>query len=85
MEFTEEKLLERYKELVAKRDAVYATVAPLESKLEELNEVTNSYRAKAAEVAAEIDKHFDATHFARKKEIALIARTLSRPNGPLTS
>ena len=85
MEFTEEKLLERYKELVAKRDATYQSVAPLEAKLEELNEITNRYRAEAAVVAAEIDKSLDQAHFALKKEIALIARTLSRPNGPLAS
>ncbi len=83
MEFTEEKLLQRYQELCAQRDLTYSKTAPLEKELEKLNAKAEEYRLKAAEVAAEIDKHLDAAHFTRKKEIALIARTLSRPNGPL--
>jgi uncharacterized coiled-coil DUF342 family protein len=83
MEFTEQKLLERYQQLCAQRDATYAQTAPLEKELEKLNAKAEEFRVKAAEVASQIDALLDANHFARKKEIALLAKTLGRPNGPL--
>ena len=86
MEFTEQNLKARYDELCAKRDAVYAKQKPLEDELAKLNAEAEAARIKAAAVAAKIDEMWvEANWFALKKEIALIAKTLSRPNGPLAS
>lgn len=86
MEFNENTLKARYDELCAKRDSVYAEQAALEAQLDVLNAEAESARIKAAAVAAEIDKIFVANNWiALKKEIALIAKTLSKPNGPLAS
>lgn len=86
MEFTEQNLKARYDELCAKRDAVYAAQKSLEAELAVFNAEAESARVKAAETAAKIDAQWkEANWFALKKEIALIAKTLSRPNGPLAS
>lgn len=86
MEFTEQNLKARYDELCAKRDAVYAKQKPLEDALAKANAEAEAARVKAAEIAAQIDAQWvEANWFALKKEIALIAKTLSRPNGPLAS
>ena len=86
MEFTEQNLKARYDELCAKRDAVYAKQKPLEDELAKLNAEAEAARIKAAAVAAKIDEMWvEANWFALKKEIALIAKTLSPPNGPLAS
>lgn len=86
MEFTEKNLKARYDELCAKRDAVYASQKSLEADLAVFNAEAESARVKAAEIAAQIDAQWvEANWFALKKEIALIAKTLSRPNGPLAS
>ena len=86
MEFTEHTLKARYEELCAKRDAVYAAQKPLEAELAQYNAEAEAARVKAAEVAAKIDAQWqEANWIALKKEIALLAKTLSRPNGPLAS
>jgi len=83
MEFSEQTMLERYKELCAKRDAVYEQNAPLEKELEKWNQKAEEARVKAAEIASKIDENFGLGWISMKKEIALLARTLSRPQGPL--
>lgn len=84
MEYTEEKMLERYKVLVAKRNENYAAKEALERKLEILNLEAQEKLAEARVIAKEIDeKYLNQAHFALKKEIALLARNLGRPGGPL--
>lgn len=83
MEFTEEKMVERYKQLTAQRDAVYAKQKPLEEQLAKAVAKAEAARVEAAKIAAEIDKDFGQSWFALKKEIALLAKNLGRPNGPL--
>ena len=80
---TEDKLFARYKELCAERDATYSKTAPLEKKLEEINTQAQALLKSGREIAAQIDEHLDAAHFARKKEIAFLARALGRPGGLL--
>ena len=83
--FTEDTMLARYKELCAKRDSVYAKQKPLEDKLAAKVSEIEKARLEAEAISKEIDKDFGQEWFALKKEIALLARTLSRPNGPLAS
>jgi hypothetical protein len=83
--YTEEGMLARYNDLCARRDAVYAKQKPLEEALAKANAECEAARIKAASLAAEIDKEFGQDWFALKKEIALLARNLGKPNGPLAS
>lgn len=83
--YTEDAMLSRYKELCAKRDAVYEEQKPLENKLAAAVAKAEEARVQAAVIAAEIDKGFGPEWMQLKREIALLARTLSRPNGPLAS
>jgi predicted nucleic acid-binding Zn-ribbon protein len=83
MQFTEDAMLARYQELCTQRDSVYQKNKPLEEALEKANQEMEVARVKAASLAAEIDKNFGPNWFQLKKEIALLARNLGRPNGPL--
>lgn len=85
MEFNEQTMLNRYKELCKKRDDVYKQNEPLEKELEEWNKKAEEARVKAAEIAAKIDANFGPAWIPLKKEIALLARTLSKPQGLLAS
>lgn len=84
MEFTEQKLLERYEILCKKRDSVYKKNEPLEKELEIWNKKAEEARVKAAEIADQIDKNFGSDWFVMKKEIATLARALGRVGGPLS-
>lgn len=84
--FTESALIARYKVLCDKRDTVYATTAPLEAELNELNAKEDYYKQLAKAKGAEIDYHLGGESWiALKKEIVLIAKILGRPNGPLAT
>lgn len=83
--YTEDAMLSRYKQLCAERDAVYEKNKPLEESLAKANAEVEVARVRAAALAAEIDENFGPTWSNLKKEIALLARNLGRPNGPLAS
>jgi hypothetical protein len=84
--YTEESVLARYRELCAQRDAHYADVAPLEKELEAANAECEKYRVKAQAIAAQIDEKRNwPAWLPLKKEIAMLARFLSKPMGPLAT
>lgn len=84
--YTEESMLARYRELCAQRDAVYAKTAPLEAKLDKENAAAEKHRVEAQSIAAEIDATLGgAAWIELKKEIASLARFLSKPYGPLAT
>lgn len=83
---TEKILLARYNSLCAKRDEVNAKKQPLEEQLAEQNALSEQARLKAAEIAAQIDAIWlEANWFSLKREIAVLARALSKPNGLLAT
>lgn len=86
MVFSEELAVERYKELTAKRDAWLAKVAPLEAKLDAAVKKANDARIEVEKISAEIDQSRDSEDWLKmKKEIAALARFLSKAGGVLAS
>jgi hypothetical protein len=86
IEFTEQALHAKYLELCKQRDAVYEKTAPLEKQLETANLEAERARIKAAAIAAEIDKTLGGASWLQlKKEIAQLARFLSKPYGVLAA
>lgn len=84
--YTEDAMLTRYNELKAKVEEVYKKNEPLEEALAKANADAEAARLRAVEIAAEIDTNFGGQSWlALKKEVALLARNLGRPNGPLAS
>ena len=84
--FTEESMFERYKQLCAQRDKTYSLKAGLEKRLDEANARCEEARLEAAAIAKEIDeKYLTPAHFALKKEIALLAKVLSKRDGLLAT
>lgn len=83
--YSEENMLAEYKTLTSQRDASYAKVAPLKEKLDTVNALTEKYRQEAADLAGQIGVALGAEHLVLKKEIASLARALSRKDGPLST
>jgi hypothetical protein len=80
----ESAVLARYRELCALRDAVNKANDALEKQLSTVNAEAEKARIKATELAARIDDNRGrAKWFALKTEIRVLAKMLSRPNGPL--
>ena len=71
---------DRYAELCAQRDAINAANAPLEVELEKANAAAARAQLAATAIAAQIDDNRGrAAWLDLKREIAALARALSRP------
>jgi len=84
--YTEDAIFARYTELVAKRDAAYAKVAPLKEKLETVNALADKYRSESVDLAKQVSDALGGHDWiVLKKEISTLARFLSKPNGTLAT
>lgn len=86
MEFTEDGLLAEYKKLVDQRDKTLADVKGLQDALDVANQEANAARLKAAALAQKLSDAKNGVEWLKlKKNIAMLARTLSKPNGVLAT
>jgi hypothetical protein len=72
------KMGERYAELCALRDKVYAATAPLQAKLDDANARCEAARVEAAALAEQIEVAWGKEKWiALKKEIGVLAKALN--------
>jgi len=86
IDFSEDALFSKYQELVAQRDKKLKEVQHLKDAVEKANEAANKAREEAARRAAVLSEAMGgADWLALKKNIAVLARALSKENGVLAT
>lgn len=86
MDFSEAGMFKAYQELTAQRDAKLAEVSSLQEALDKANVEAQQAREKGEKIAQAISKAKGGVEWlVLKKNIASLARALSKQNGVLAS